>query len=162
MPHTQNESRIVVLDSELVQNTLERARSSSRLRTNLNFHRGDTDNPQRFLNAFVRGTYCAPHRHAAPPKSESFLVLQGQVAVILFNDDGHVTARHVLEGQRNFGIDLPAGIWHTVAPLTETAVCFEVKPGPYDPQTDKEFAPFAPREGDPAALAYLTELLRGL
>jgi len=60
------------------------------------------------------------------------------------------------------GIDLAPGLWHTGAAVTETAVCFEVKPGPYDVATDKEFAPWAPTEGDPAAAAYLDELMRGL
>ncbi len=30
------------------------------------------------------------------------------------------------------------------------------------PATDKEFAPWAPREGDPAAVAYLSDLLAGI
>jgi hypothetical protein len=46
-----------------------------------------------------------------------------------------------------------------VAALSETAVCFEVKAGPYDAATDKEFAPWAPREGDPSAPEYLAKLL---
>ena len=37
-------------------------------------------------------------------------------------------------------------------------VIFEVKPGPYDAATDKEFAPWAPPEGDPRAHAYLIQL----
>lgn len=32
---------------------------------------------------------------------------------------------------------------------------YEVKQGPYDPQRAKEFAPWAPLEGTPEALAYL-------
>jgi len=39
-------------------------------------------------------------------------------------------------------------------------VCYEVKPGPYLQANDKEFAPWAPREGDPDAARYLEELVR--
>jgi len=149
---------VQLIDQALLNATIERARQSTRLRTNHNFHTGPDDNPHRFLNAWVRGTYGAPHRHAAPPKAESFIVLQGEVAVLLFDDAGTVLARHVL-GRDVFGIDLAPGVWHTLAPLSDVAVCFEVKPGPYDVATDKEFAPWAPPEGSPEAPAYLARLL---
>jgi cupin fold WbuC family metalloprotein len=151
-------SSVQLIDQALLTATIERARGSARQRTNHNFHSGPLDNPHRFLNAWIRGTYAAPHRHQAPPKAESFIVLHGQVAVFVFDDLGAVIARHVL-GRDLLGIDLAPGVWHTLAPLSEVAVCFEVKPGPYDLATDKEFAPWAPAEGSPEAPAYLGRLL---
>jgi len=151
---------VQLIDRALLAATVERAKRSSRLRTNHNFHTDAEDNPHRFLNAWVRGTYAAPHRHLTPPKAESFIVLSGEVAVFLFDDRGTVIARHRL-GQDLMGIDLAPGIWHTLAPLSEVAVCFEVKPGPYDVATDKEFAPWAPAEGSERAQAYMDELLQG-
>jgi len=50
-------------------------------------------------------------------------------------------------------------VWHSVAVLSPHAVCYEVKPGPYSQATDKDFAPWAPHEGDPAAFAYLARLV---
>ena len=47
----------------------------------------------------------------------------------------------------------------TIAMLSEHVVCFEVKPGPYSAANDKDFAPWAPREGDPEAGAYLEGLV---
>lgn len=150
---------VQLVDEALLDRTLDRARSSPRGRTNHNFHPNDQSNPHRFLNALVRGTYCAPHRHLSPPKSETFLALRGEVAVFLFDDSGEVVARHWLGRDGLYGVDIPAGHWHTIATLTETSVCFEIKPGPWDPASDKEFAPFAPREGEPGAAAYLQALL---
>jgi cupin fold WbuC family metalloprotein len=129
---------------------------------NHNFHRNAADNPHRFLNALARGTYSVPHRHLVPPKAETFVALQGEVAVFLFEDDGRVAARHVLGRDGLHGIDIPPGVWHSVAAVSESAICFEVKPGPYEASNDKEFAPFAPAEGDAAAAAYLERLLVGL
>jgi cupin fold WbuC family metalloprotein len=153
---------IQLLDEALIERTLERARSAPRGRTNHNFHPNDLSNPHRFLNALVRGTYCAPHRHSDPPKSETFLVLKGKVVVFLFDDQGGITARHILGQDGLLGIDIAPGQWHSIAALTDTAVCFEVKPGPWDPQSDKQFAPFAPREGESGASAYLERLLAAL
>ena len=146
---------IQVIDDALLDAVLERARTSPRLRTNHNFHEGASDNPHRFLNAMIRGTYVTPHRHRAPPKAESFLVVRGRVAVLLFDDEGRVTARHDLGGPGEpIGIDVPAGEWHSVLVLGEEAVIYEVKPGPWDPATDKELAPWAPTEDDEARHGY--------
>jgi cupin fold WbuC family metalloprotein len=151
-------SLVQLIDRALLDVTIERARASARLRSNHNFHAAAEDNPHRFLNAWVRGTYAAPHRHLAPPKAESFIVLRGEMAVFLFDDAGTVIARHVL-GHEISGIDLPPGVWHTLAPVSEVAVCFEVKPGPYDVATDKEFAPWAPSEASSDAAPYLARLM---
>ncbi len=150
------------LTEALFADLIARAVQTPRRRINHNFHSGPDDNPHRFLNVFLDGSYVAPHRHLNPPKAESFLVLKGKMAVFLFDDQGQVESRFVLGpsgAAPAIGIDLPPGVWHTVAALTPHAVCYEVKAGPWNPATDKEFAPWAPREGDPAAAAYLSELL---
>jgi cupin fold WbuC family metalloprotein len=130
---------------------------------NRNFHSGPEDNPHRFLNVLLRGTYIRPHRHSDPPKAESFLLLEGEADVIIFDDAGAVTARYRLGADtpdgRLWGVDVPPGVWHTVLPRSARAVCFEVKPGPWEPATDKEFAAWAPAEGDPTAPAYAEALL---
>lgn len=92
-------------------------------------------------------------------------MLEGAADVILFDDGGAITARYRLGAEspegRLWGIDLPPGVWHTILPTTARAVCFEVKPGPWEPSIDKEFAEWAPREGDPAAAEYCERLLAG-
>jgi cupin fold WbuC family metalloprotein len=110
----------------------------------------------------LKGTYVRPHRHLTPPKAETFVVLEGRAAVIALDGGGGILSRSMLSPGECWGIDVPAGVWHTIAVLSDIAVCFEVKPGPWDPATDKEFAPWAPAEDDPAAAAYLNSLLAGL
>lgn len=149
---------VQLIDDELIEATLARARSSSRLRANHNFHSSDEDGFHRFLNAFVRGTYVAPHRHVTPAKPENFMLLRGELACFVFDDAGRVLERVVLGRGGRRGIDLAGGVWHAVLPVTPEAVCLEVKPGPWDPKMDKQFAPWAPREGDARAPAYLAEL----
>ncbi|RYZ10267.1 MAG: cupin fold metalloprotein, WbuC family [Myxococcales bacterium] len=152
-------SSVQLIDEALLEATLARAAVSPRGRMNHNFHPDLASNPHRFLNAWTRGSYAAPHRHLQVPKPESFVMLRGELALFVFDDAGAVTERHILGRGGVLGVDLAPGLWHTVAALTETAVCFEVKAGPYDAATDKEFAPWAPREGDPAAARYLAALL---
>ena len=153
---------VQLIDSDLLDATLARARSSPRGRQNHNLHPSLADNLHRFINAWTRGSYAAPHRHLAVPKAESFVVLRGELALFIFDDAGKVIEAHVLGRNGVVGADVAPGVWHTATALTETAICFEVKPGPYDAATDKEFAPWAPREGDVAAAAYLAGLVSAL
>jgi cupin fold WbuC family metalloprotein len=150
---------VQLIDDALMDATLTRAAASPRGRINHNFHPDMASNPHRFLNAWTRGSYAAPHRHLQVPKPESFIVLRGELALFVFDDRGEVTDRFVLGRNGVWGIDLAPGLWHTVTALTETAVCFEVKAGPYDAATDKEFAPWAPGEGEPGAAEYLARLV---
>lgn len=156
-----------LINAELLAGTLERARQSERRRTNFNFHGGMQDNPHRFLNVMLRDTYITPHRHLRPPKAESFLILHGEIAFFTFADDGSVTACDILSGVGDWplltangqpaeiqagsprgpaGVDITPGVWHSLVVLSEYACCFEIKPGPYEPSDDKEFAPWAPDE----------------
>jgi len=154
---------VKLIDRELLGHTLALAKASGRRRANFNLHPSLQDNPHRFLNVMVRGTYVTPHRHLNPPKAETFVILEGAVAFFIFDDGGAVRETHRLgklgEQTHALGIDIAPGVWHSLAVLTPHAVCFEVKPGPYKPTTDKEFASWAPSEGTPACEPYLEALL---
>ena len=113
------------------------------------------------LNAVQPKSYIVPHRHIAVPKAESLVILKGSIGFIGFNDDGSIdedAVFHLSAGSERFGIDYRAGVWHAFFALEENTVLFEVKPGPYDSSTDKEFAPWAPPENSPEALPYLASL----
>ncbi len=156
-----------ILNRKLFDEVLDQARNSPRRRMNFNFHGSMEENPHRFLNVMLRDTYITPHRHTQPPKAESFLVIEGRIAFFTFDDDGRVASAEVLDAEMNdglpVGVDISPGFWHTLVVLSEHAVCFEVKPGPYIPTNDKEFAPWAPHEGDASAdelSAYREKLLK--
>lgn len=151
---------IQLIDAGLLARLLDEARRSARHRVNYNFHRTPAEAPNRFLNVMLEGTYVAPHRHLTVPKPELFVVLEGRVRLFVFDDAGAVTASWSLGRDASaFGIDIAPGVWHTLAVEGPHAVLLEVKPGDYDAATDKQFAPWAPREGEAAAPAYLVRLL---
>jgi cupin fold WbuC family metalloprotein len=156
---------VKLISAELFDTVTGLAAESPRRRMHHNFHASAQDNPHRFLNVLLRGTYIRPHRHSEPPKAETFLVLEGAADVILFDEQGAIVARHALGSEttegRLWGVDLPPGVWHTILPRTDRVVCFEVKPGPWEPASDKEFASWAPAEGSPAAAEYCRVLLEG-
>lgn len=151
-------SKVELISHHLISKTLDKAHLSQRKRMNHNFHEL-SENYQRFLNVLLKGTYVRPHRHSIPPKAETFLILKGEIAFLLFNEEGEIERQEMLSsGGPNYGIDIGPGIWHSLVCLSEEAICFEGKTGPYDPTVDKEFATWAPEEGSVEAEAYLFRL----
>lgn len=137
------------------------AKTTDRLRINYNFHQL-TDTVQRFLNVAARDSYIRPHKHQNPDKTETFILLRGRINFLIFDDQGQITESFILsQDGENLGIDVHPGVWHTFIVLSDTCALFEIKEGPYDPSSDKTFAPFAPQEHTKEATAYLTRLRGG-
>ena len=140
---------VAFIDRDLVQRKAYDARRSPRRREIHVFHRGDDDPLQRMLNAIQPGSYIRPHRHLDPPKSESLILLQGMLGYVSFRDDGtpEDDSFLLIDLDRGvYGCDIRPGVWHTIFALVPDTVIFEVKPGPYSPANDKDFAPWAPEE----------------
>jgi cupin fold WbuC family metalloprotein len=141
-------------DGASLKETLAKAAASLRLRANLNVHPTLDDPVQRMLNVFQPGTYVRAHRHE-PDRFELFLALSGKAAVLTFDDAGRVLETAVLEPGATWAVELPGDVWHTVVSLAEDTALFEVKPGPYRPLDDKDYASWAPPEGSAEAAATL-------
>jgi len=149
------------IDKKLIETKAYHARANDRLREIHNFHSSDDGTLHRMLNAFQPKSYVIPHRHLEDPKEEAIIVLKGSMACVCFEDDGSIIEESICYLSRDadtIGLDLRAGVWHTFFALEEDTVIFEVKSGPYTRATDKDFAPWAPKENSPDALAYLAKL----
>lgn len=147
------------ISKRLVEDAIAVSRQSPRGRVILPFHKQGADALQRMLNALQPGSYIQPHRHSTPPKAESVVVLRGAICYITFSEMGDPNLVLIAgSASTSFGIDADAGVYHTFFALEPDTVLFEVKAGPYDSATDKEFAPWAPGEG----AAGSKEFLRGL
>ncbi len=151
---------MIKIDDALIDVTSQKAKESPRQRMNHNFHKKASATLQRMLNAIEPGTYCQPHKHENPDKVEAFFVLRGKVAVVEYDDNGTVTDHVILDNSKgSYGTEIPPGVWHSIIALEEGTVCYEVKDGPYNPDTDKNFAPWAPAEGDESVDNYLSDVL---
>lgn len=144
------------IDTKTLHALSAEAAASTRLRCNLNLHPLLDDPVQRFCNAMQPGTYVRPHRHSQADKWELFLALSGLVAVLTFDHIGKVIDRIELSANGPiFGIEIAENTWHTLVSLEPGTVLFELKRGPYQPLTDKDFAKWAPPEGDSRAAAFV-------
>ncbi len=145
---------IKLLTQELLDEVAASSRSSPRQRQNYNFH-GLSEKVQRFVNVLQPGTYVRPHRHLRPPAVngfEFFVVIQGEVGIIILNENGQILrCLQVSAAGPTRAVELPEGTIHTLVALTPDTVILEFKEGPYDVAADKDFLPGFPAEGSPAA-----------
>ncbi len=137
-----------------------KASVSERRRTNLNFHMEASDTLQRMLNVLNKDTYVKPHKHENPDKREAFIILEGKVAVIEFNEGGEIINYTILNrGMGVYACEIAPKTWHTIICLEDNSILYELKDGPYDASTDKTFAKWAPDEGSESAPEYNKTLL---
>jgi cupin fold WbuC family metalloprotein len=152
-----------IIDSVMLDRLSAAARELPRRRQNLNLHDSYQDPCQRLLNAVEPDSYVRPHRHLMPPKPELFLVLRGRFAAIVFREGGEIERTVILEAaSAAVGVEIPAGAWHAVVALDKGSIFFEAKPGPYEMISDKEWAPWAPPEGDERVGDYLENLKKAI
>lgn len=154
---------MIKIDTNLISPTSDKAKDSDRRRMNYNFHKKASATLQRMLNAMEPDTYIQPHKHENPDKVEAFFVLRGRVLLVEFDNDGNITDHIVLDpATGNYGGEIPPKTWHTLISLEPGSVAYEVKDGPYDPSVDKNFADWAPAEGDPDCHKYNQSILNQL
>jgi cupin fold WbuC family metalloprotein len=152
---------ILPIDAALIAAKMADAKRNFRRREIHCFHANGDDPLQRMLNAIEPGSYIPPHRHLFPPKAESLVLLSGSLGVVPFHESGEPDKGNLvlLSRTRNtLGVDIQAGVWHTFVSLETETVVFEVKPGPYRPADDKDFADWAPAADTDEAGSYLAQL----
>jgi len=147
------------INNQLLNKVTGKAIESSRKRMNYNFHANGEEVLQRMLNAIEPDTYLPPHRH--PEKVEIFLLLRGKVKTLFFNDIGEITeVRELNPINGEYGVEIPAGIWHTILVEESGSVIYELKAGPYVPGVGVEFASWAPEPKNEEECRLYREKLR--
>ena len=135
--------------------------ASPKRRARINAHPDGDDRLHEMIIAIDASSYIRPHKH--PGKSEAFHIVEGEVDIVVFREDGEID--RVVElgppgGGRPFYYRMSDAFFHTLIIRSELLVVHEITNGPFRP-SGTIFAEFAPedRETDKAD-AYQTELLR--
>ena len=155
------EGKMTVISDELIRSAVDMSRKSPRGRIILPLHKSNNDSVHRMLNVIQPHSYIQPHRHSNPPKDETIIVLTGLLAYIAFDKGGRVEEIIELSNQSNkIGVDTEPSIYHTFFALEQDTVVFEIKPGPYQKSSDRDFAKWAPRENTENSREYLESLYK--
>lgn len=155
-----------VFDLDYFSALTGRAQAGLRLRQHDNIHASYTEPVQRLFNAIEPGSYIRPHRHWSDRRAELLVAVRGEMAIVLFEDDGTITKVHRLAPDYYgpnavLAMELTPSSWHTVVALEPGCVLLEVKAGPFDTKQAKDFAGWAPPEENRGAAKYYQDLLMG-
>ncbi|NQV03281.1 MAG: WbuC family cupin fold metalloprotein [Bacteroidia bacterium] len=154
---------MIKIDKSLLDHVSQLAKESPRGRKNYNFHKTYNDSLQRLLNAIEPYSYIQPHKHENPDKREVFTVLQGRLLVVEFDAAGNITDHCIIApAEGSYGAEIPEGTFHSIFALEPDTIVYEIKDGPYSPIDDKNFAPWAPREGAEGTKKYIEGILNRL
>lgn len=122
----------MLIDQTLLDSLTGRAKSSPRLRMNMDLRNSSEDQSQRMLNALEPGTVMPIHRHLA--SSETVALLRGKVRWRFYDDHGKVDEEVVLDANGDVRcINVEKGRWHSLECLESGSVLLESKDGAYAP-----------------------------
>lgn len=139
-----NEDIIEIKKEDMARLKKEALKSSTR-RARLCLHKSHDDKVHEMVIAFCRDSYTQPHRHLK--KSESFHIIEGEMEVLLFDNEGKVIRRIKMGpvgSSLTFFYRLSINLWHTVIPLTEFVIIHETTSGPFI-ERQNEFADWSPK-----------------
>lgn len=125
------------IDKELLENLLEQAKASPRLRQNYDLRTTENDSSQRMLNALQPGTQIPIHRHRN--STECVIILKGIVEEIYYDGNGVECEKILLDAESDYSraCVVPQGMWHTLI-VREPSVIFESKDGAYAPLSSQD------------------------
>ena len=117
----------VIIDDALFNQLEKEAHDSPRLRMNYDLRNSEDDDSQRMLNVWLPGSKLVVHRHRN--SNETLLLLQGDMDVVLYTDDGTEAERIRMGGNSGvYGINVTKGSWHSIEAYN-LAVTFTAKDG---------------------------------
>ncbi len=92
------------------------------------------------------GRYYRPHKHRE--KGESFHIIEGALAVFVFDEQGTMQDSCLLEPGGAMIYRLGDEMYHAVLPVTDRVIYHESKLGPFLGEGDSLWAPWAPDGSD--------------
>ncbi|WP_427982117.1 WbuC family cupin fold metalloprotein [Agarivorans sp.] len=143
-----------IISSQDFSKFSQQAKAAPRQRSHHNLHESLDAEVQRLFIATEPTTYMRPHRHREAHKWELFLVLQGQLDLLIFDEFGNLSQRHSLSPETNRAVEIPPNTWHGYVCMQSGTVGLEVKQGAYRPTPAEDFAPWSPAEGEQGAEQY--------
>jgi len=140
----QSEDAVAVIDGAAIRRMRDLAAASPDGRARLCLHQALSDPVQEMVMALTSANCYPIHRHRE--KAESYHILDGDLGILIFDDQGRVSQRQLLSSSTPGGgqaMRIAPMIWHAVIALSPICVFHETTSGPFQPG-QSEVAGFCP------------------
>lgn len=149
-----NDNCMVKIDSKYITHLKMLAQKNSSKKCTMCLHNDTRLHVHEMINVYPKGTYVRPHKH--PFKTETKIMIEGKLLLVIFDDTGGITDKFVMDQGSIFTFRLDRGIMHTNIPLTDV-VFHEIIEGPFVGKDDSVFPEWAPIDGDNTAVLRLMD-----
>jgi cupin fold WbuC family metalloprotein len=119
----------VTLDSQILAELIDAARTNARARARLCLHPEPEDIEQQMLIVMVEGAVDAAHKH--PAKREALLPILGTAEYQLFGDSGILERRIAVGGTDSMYVSSPLNTFHRLVLKEPIFAFWEVAQGPF-------------------------------
>ncbi len=137
-----NTEPVLAVDRDMVEQLKQRARRSPTLRYRLCLHHSTADPIQQMIVVHCRGNDSRAHCH--PVAAMSYTMIEGEMSVLLFDDEGNETQRVELAPPgtgKNVCLRLGPGIMYMPVCESETVVFHETLSSPNPDGSATVYAP---------------------
>ena len=141
--YQKNLNQVIQISRNDIQHLKDIAQESARHQARICAHSGKEEDIHEMVIYHQKGAYLHPHKFHI--NTESYLLLEGEIDVVLFNDLGEplkVIEMGTIGSQKTFFFRLPQPMFRTLI-LKQDSVFLEVKTGPFNPD-NRELAKWAP------------------
>ena len=125
----------MIIRQEILDDLTSKAKTSERLRVNLDLRNSQEDQSQRMLNALEPGTEIPIHRHKG--SSETCICIRGHFEEYFYDNEGNLTDT-VDMVPSGAVLNIEAGQWHSLKCLESGTILLEAKDGSYRPLDEDE------------------------
>lgn len=140
-----NDDRILKVDKNYIDYLKSLAKKDSLKKCTMCLHNDIREHVHEMVNVYPKDTYVRPHSH--PFKTETKIIIEGKLLMIVFDDMGEIMDEFILQREDIFTTRIDKGIIHTNIPLTDV-VFHEVITGPFVGKDDSVFPEWAPDLND--------------
>lgn len=140
-----NDNQALKIDAAYIESLKELSRENSDKKCTMCLHNDIRQHVHEMINVYPGEMYVRPHSH--PFKTETKIVIEGRLLMVIFDDSGEITDKFIMEKDGIFTFRLDKGIIHTNIPLTDS-VFHEVIDGPFVGKDDSVFPEWAPELDD--------------
>ncbi len=149
---------VVLIEKADLDQLKRKAQLNPRKRVRLCAHHSSQDSLHEMFIVHMRDCYVRPHKHLG--KSESMTILEGEVDVVLFHEDGKI-CKVIRMGAPDTGNifyqRLSTSIYHTLIIRSKFLVFLESTEGPFL-RENTVFAEWAPEEQSKASQEFIESI----
>ncbi len=150
---------LVLIKRDIIKQLIEESDRDGACDIRLSLHKSPAKDFHNMIILQRKENYYRVHKHEN--KAEAYQMIEGRMAIFIFDDIGDIIDSHVLSPETNFIYRIGANKFHVTVPLTNFVIFHESKIGPFIREGDSIFADWAPNGSDPNEARKYFDLLLG-